>query len=216
MGASEHTYHRCPSLRKPGNNILLILTWSSMTHGRPLRVLSEWASSEDAWNLCGRLIEDFEDCQEPEQLVLILAALLCHRRLLPYTSHDTVQPTSGCYLADLYLLLSGKPLSNQRTLFERVGFSFLRVLTTFGDGYKGIIQLLTVALNKSPPFLEPFDGLTDQYVVDRIKNRASHLSVRTKGLMKQILELSIDVSSPSKYQTHLGRLLDGRVPWKAQ
>jgi len=104
MGASEHTYHRCPSLRKPENNILLLLTWSSMIHGRPLRVLSEWASSGDTSNLCQRLVVDFQNSQEPEQLVLILATLLCHGRLLPYTSDDTVQPINGCYLADLDVL----------------------------------------------------------------------------------------------------------------
>lgn len=161
MGASEHTYHRCPSLRKPENNILLLLTWSSMIHGRPLRILSEWASSGDTSNLCQRLVADFRNSQEPEQLALILAALLCHGRLLPYTSEDIVQPINGCYLADLDVLLSGKSLSNQRTVFERIGFSFLRVLATLGDKYKDMVQLLAVALDKDPPFLELFDGLTD-------------------------------------------------------
>jgi len=203
MGASEHTYHRCPSLRKPENNILLLLTWSSTIHGRPLRVLSEWANSGGTLNLRGRLIEDFQNSQEPEQLVLILAALPSHGRLLPHTSDDTVQTISGCYLADLYVLLSGKSLSNQRTVFERVGFSFLRVLTTFGDGYEDMIQLLANALDKGPPILEPFDGMTDQYVVERIKNRRPHLNAyrEVKGfiLMKQMSELSIDVSSPAQW-----------------
>jgi len=202
MGASEHTYHRCPSLRKPENNILLLLTWSSMIHGRPLRVLSEWASSGDTSNLCQRLVVDFQNSQEPEQLVLILATLLCHGRLLPYTSDDTVQPINGCYLADLDVLLSGKSLSNQRTVFERIGFSFLRVLTTVGDEHKDMIQLLATALDKDPPLLEPFDGLTDQYVAQRIKSRLPHLSARkeVKGLrlIEAMLELSIDVGSPSQ------------------
>lgn len=93
-----------------------------------LRVLSEWASSGDTLNLRQRPVGDFQNSQEPEQLALVLAALLCHRRLLPYTSDDTVQPINGCYLSDLDVLLSGKSLSNQRTVFERLGFSFLRVL----------------------------------------------------------------------------------------
>lgn len=63
-------------------------------------------------------------------------------------------------------------------------FSFLRVLTTLGDEYKDIIQLLAVALEKDPPLLESFDGSTDQYVAERIKNRVPHLSARkeVKGL----------------------------------
>jgi hypothetical protein len=202
MRASEHTYHRYPSLRKPENNILLLLTWSSITHGRPLRVLSEWASSEDTLNLYQRLIGDFQKSQEPEQLVLILAALLCHGRLLPYTSNDTAQPINGCYLADLDILLSGKSLSNQRTVFERLGFSSLRVLTTFGDEHEDIIQLLAVTLDKDAPPLEPFDGFTDQYAAGRIKHRLSHLSackgVRGLRLMETMLELSIDDDSPSQ------------------
>lgn len=153
-------------------------------------------------NLRQRLVGDFQDSQEPEQLALILAALLCHRRLLPYTSDGTVQPINGCYLSDLDVLLSGKSLSNQRTVFERLSFSFLRVLTTLGDEYKNIIQLLAVALDKDPPLLESFDGLTDQYVAERIKNRLPHLSARkeVKGLRltETMLELSIDVGSPSQ------------------
>ena len=210
IAASEHTYHRCPSLRKPENNILLLLTWSSITHGRPLRVLSEWATSGDTLNLYQRLVEDFQNSQAPEQLALILAALLCHGRLLPYTSDDTVQPINGYYLADLDALLSGKSLSNQRAVFERTGFSFLRVLTAFGDEYETIIQILAVALDKDPPLLEPFDGLTDQYGVERIKKKTPHLSayegVKGLGLMKQILELSKDVGSPSQ---SINNILEG-------
>lgn len=93
----------------------------------------------------------FQNSQEPEQLALILAALLCHRRLRPYTSDDTVQPINGCYLSNLDVLLSGKSLSNQRTVFERLGFSFLRGLTTLGDEYKDIIQLLALRLTKTHP-----------------------------------------------------------------
>jgi len=48
-------------------------------------------------NLCRQLAEDFQKSQESEQLVLILAALLCYGRLLPYTSDDIVQPISGWF-----------------------------------------------------------------------------------------------------------------------
>ena len=202
MRANEHTYHRCSSLRKPENNVLLLLTWSSIIHDRSLRVLSEWASSGNALNLCQRLVKDFQNFQAPEQLALILAALLCHGRLLFYTSDDTVQPINDCYLADLDVLLSDKSLSNQRTVFEKTGFSFLRIFTIFDNEYKIIIQILAVALDKDSPLLKPFDGLTDQYEVERIKNKISHLSayegVKGLNLMKQILELSIDVGSPSQ------------------
>lgn len=198
MVVSEHTYYRCPSLRKPENNILLLLTWNSIVHGRPLRVLSEWASSGGTLNLCRRLREDFKNSQEPEQLVLILAALLYYGRLLPYTSDDTVQPINGCYLADLDVLLCGEYLSNQRMVIERTGFSFLRVLPTFGDKYENVTQLLTGAVDKDPLLLEPFDGLTDQYSTERVRNEVPHPSaykgVKGLRLMKQMSELSMDQS----------------------
>ena len=202
MRGSEHTYHQRPSLRKPENNVLLLLTSSSTFHGRHLRVLSEWANSGNTLSLSQRLVDDFQNSQEPEQLVLILAALLCHERLLPYTSDDTVQPLNGCYLVDLDVLLNGKSLSNRRVIFERMCFSFLRVLTTLGDEYKDMTQLLAVVLDKDPPFLEPFDGVTDQYVAQRIKNRLPHLSARKElkslHLMKTMLKLSMDADSSSQ------------------
>ncbi|KAL8832498.1 MAG: hypothetical protein Q9191_000225 [Dirinaria sp. TL-2023a] len=62
--------------------------------------------------------------------------------------------------------------------------------------------ILAVAIDKDPPLLKPFDGLTDQYGVERIKNETSHLSayegVKGLGLMKQISELSKDVDSSSQ------------------
>ena len=144
---------------------------------------------------------DFQNPQEPEQLVLTLAALLCHERLLPYTLDDTTQPINSCYLADFDVLLTGESLSNRRTVFERIGFSFLRVLATLGDKYEDMIQLLAVALDKDAPSLESFDGLTDQYGAPRIKNRVSHLraynEVMNLRLMK-MLELGMDDGSPPR------------------
>ena len=202
MKASEHTYHRYPSLRKPENNILLLLIWSSITHDRSLRVLSEWASSRATLNLYQRLVKDFQKSQESEQLVLILAALLCHGRLLPYTSNDTAQSINGCYLADLDILLSGKSLSNQRTVFERLRFSSLRILITFDDELEDIIQLLAVTLDKDASPLKSFDGFTDQYAAGRIKHRLFHLNackeMRGLRLMKTMQELSIDDNSSSQ------------------
>ena len=133
---------------------------------------------------------------------MILAALLCHERLLSYTFGDTVRSINDCYLVDLDVLLNGKFLSNQRTIFERVEFLFLRVLPILSDKYENMIQLLAAALNKISPFLESFYGLTDQYVAERIKSRVPHLSARNevKGLrlMETMLELSKDVVSPSQ------------------
>lgn len=160
-------------------------------------------------NLCRRLIEDFQDIQESKQLVLILVVLLCHERFLSYISNDIVQLISDCYLVDLNVLLSDKSLSNQRTIFERVSFSFLRVLASFDDKYENIIQLLTIAIDKISSLLKSFDELTNQYVIERIKNRDSHSSVckRMKNfrLMKQVLKSNIDVNSSSQSIDHISK-----------
>ena len=196
---SEHTYHRRPSLRKSENNVLLLFTSSSTFHDQHLRVLSEWANSKNTFSLCQRLIEDFQNSQESEQLVLILTALLCHKRLLLYTSNDIVQPFNDCYLVDLDVLLNDKYLSNRRAVFERMKFSFLRILIILDDEYEDMTRLLAVVFDKDSSFLKSFDEVTDQYVAQRIKNRLPHLSARKKlkglRLMETMLKLSMNVGS---------------------
>ncbi len=174
IGGSEQIYHQRPSLRKPENNVLLLLTWSSIVHGQPLRVLSEWASSVDGLKLYQQLVGDLRNSQRTEQLALTLAALVCHQRLLPYTSNETAQPVKGDYLTDLDSLLNGQLLSNRRMVFERMGFSFLRVLDTFGDEYEDMIQLLAVSVDKKAPLLARFDGFSDQYWARRASDRLTH------------------------------------------
>lgn len=173
----EQTYHRLRPLDIPGNNLLLLLTWTSTASGQPLEVLSEWASSGQSSELYQRLIRDFQDSQTIEQLGLIVIALLCHERLLPYSFKETTEPIRGSYLADLDTLLQGQSLSNKRTVFERLAFSFLRVLTTFGDKYIDMISLFVTTLNTDAPLLERFDGLADQYVAARVgKDKLIHRS----------------------------------------
>ncbi len=80
MGGSEQIYHQRSSLRKSENNVSLLLTWSSIVHGQPLRVLSEWASSVDGLKLYQQLVGDLRNSQRTEQLAMTLAALVCHQR----------------------------------------------------------------------------------------------------------------------------------------
>jgi len=82
-------------------------------------------------------------------------------------------------------------LGNQQTVIERLGFSFLRVLTTLDNEYEDINQFLAFALDKDLPSLEAFDGLTDQYVAGRFMNRLSHLDSYME-VMETRRSLSID------------------------
>ena len=167
MGTSEHTYRCCPSLRKHGNDILLLLIWSTMFHGRSLEAMQDWAALGDASSLYQQLQEEFQNFQELEQLALILAALLTHARLLPYTVNDTTQSINGCFLADLDIVLRGKSLNNRREVLERVGFSLRRVLDVLPNDHGETSTFMGTAIDKNPPLLDFFDGLTDQYLVTK-------------------------------------------------
>ncbi|KAL8788260.1 MAG: hypothetical protein Q9213_001780 [Squamulea squamosa] len=106
----------------------------------------------------------------PEGFALILAALLCRERLLPYTADDTTQPTGGSYLADFDAILNDQPISNRRAVFERMIFSLLRVLYNLNPS-EDIIRLLEEVLNEQAPPLELLDGVTDQYCAGKIRGR---------------------------------------------
>ena len=58
------------------------------------------------------------------------------------------------------------------------------------------------ALLEDAPFLEPFDGLTDQYAAERIKKRLPHrsagLEVKDMHLVETIPELGIGVGSSTQ------------------
>ena len=51
MGSSANTFLKFPTLERPENNVLLLLTWSTMVSSRQLRVLSDWACSAEGWTI---------------------------------------------------------------------------------------------------------------------------------------------------------------------
>jgi len=110
-----------------------------------------------------QLVEDLRNSQRIEQLALILAVLVCHQRLLSYTSNDTAQLVKDDYLIDLDFLLNGQLLSNRRVIFERMSFSFLRILDIFENEYENMIQLLVVSVDKKAFLLKRFDEFSNQY-----------------------------------------------------
>ena len=61
MRSSANTFHNLPILLKAENNVLLLLTWSTMASSRQIKILSDWARSVDGWNLYTQLIDDFQD-----------------------------------------------------------------------------------------------------------------------------------------------------------
>jgi hypothetical protein len=136
------------------------------------RILTKWAVSNDGWSLYQRLIGDLQSPQTTEQAALTLAALLCYKRLLPYSSDDTTQSFKGAYLTNFDALMKGEPLTNERTILEHMIFSFLRAIDTFENDYQGIRQLLATVLGKDIPALEPGDRFLDQYWICRMKTQS--------------------------------------------
>jgi len=171
MGSSAHTYHTIPPLQKPGNNVLLLLTWSTMVSRRQFEVLREWASSEDGWNLYEQLARDVHGSQSVEQLALIMAALMTYRRLLPDFSDDSDQPIEGSYIADLDALLHGHSLGNSGRVAERMVFALVRVLRSLAYQFEGLLAFLEIVLDREPPLLHVLDRFSDQYLGWRIDSR---------------------------------------------
>lgn len=173
IGDSAHLCHEQPSLQRPENNILVLLIWSSI-ESMVNRVLVEWVTSDDGWSVYERILRDVQDSQTTAQLGLILAGLLGYQRLLPFTPNDTTRPIKGSYLADFDAIVNGDPLSNQRTVFERMAFSFLRVLDTFKDDHHNTRRLLVIVLDTNTPLLDSLDGISDQYWIRRMKDGLTH------------------------------------------
>lgn len=144
-----------------------------MVTGHPIEILSKWVASEDGLSLYQRLIRDFQTAHATEQLALTLVALICYKRLLPYCLTDSTQSIRGCYLLDFDVLIKGRVLSNERAVFERMLFSLLRVLKTFGDDFRNICELLAIVLKTHPPILHRFDGFSDAYWAYRM-GRLTH------------------------------------------
>jgi hypothetical protein len=172
----SHIYHRQPALKRPDNNILLVLIWSSIASDVS-RNFSEWAASDDGLNLRRRLLKDVQKSQTTEQLALTLAAWLCLQRLLPCSS-DITQPIKGCFLADLGALLTGERLSNECTVLERMIFSFSQALDTFGGEYQDTRQLINAVLDTDTLPLEHPDRISVQYWIYRTKKRLAHKAAR--------------------------------------
>jgi hypothetical protein len=171
MGSRAHIYLTIPPLRKLGNNVLCLLTWSTKVCGRQFEVLTEWASSENGWNLYKQLAKDVQGSQSTEQLALTIAALMSYRRLLPDRLDDSDKPIKGSYLADLDGLLDGHLLGNSGTVGERMVFSLIRVLRSFVGQFENLIMFLDTVLDREPPLLHAFDGFSDQYLSRRISGQ---------------------------------------------
>jgi hypothetical protein len=181
MASRSHTYLQIPLLKKPENNVLLLLTWSTsispqseQDHSRPFEVLEQWAQSEDGWNLYVRLTDEFQGHQSVEQLALIMGALMNYRRLHRDFSDDFNQPVRGSYLADLTALLRGYALGNSGKVAERMVFALVRNLLLFEERFEDLITFLETTIDRKHPPLHVLDGFSDEYMRLRIGDGLLH------------------------------------------
>lgn len=123
-----------------------------------------------------QMIKDLRTSQKSNQLVLILTVLLCHARLLSYTSNNTVKLIRDCYLIDLNALLNDHSLSNRRMIFEKMSSALLFILYIFEDEYRNMIQLLVIVLDNTALIVESFDASTKLYFTGRIVDLLTHNS----------------------------------------
>jgi hypothetical protein len=134
-----------------------------MAAGNLIKILSKWAASEDGLSLYQRLTRDVQTSHTTEQLALTLAALIYHKRLLPYCLTDSTQSIRGSYLSNFDALIKGERLPNEQAVLERMLLSLLRVLETSIDGFQNICKLLATVLKTLILIPHRFDGFSDKY-----------------------------------------------------
>jgi len=194
MRSSAQTYHTFPSLRKPENNIRLLLTWTTMLSDSSIDVhhqriiVREWANSEDGQNLYEQLARDVQGFQDVEQLALNMAALMNYRRLCPDRLDNIHHPITDSYLDDLDTLFHGHSLGNSERVAEQMVFAFVRVLRRM-DQYKGLVVFLDTVLDQEPPLSSTVDSLTDQYLESKMQGWIHKSAFKT--VMKQVSHLKV-------------------------
>lgn len=130
---SAQFFRQHPSLRTPENNILVLLAYCATIDREIARVLSNWTASSDGLSFYKVLAEEHQEPQTVQRLALSLATFLSYKQLLPHTSKEPTPPIRHSSLADFNALMNGSTLTNKREVFERMIFSFVQVLGTFGD-----------------------------------------------------------------------------------
>jgi hypothetical protein len=171
----SHTYRASPSLNEPENNIALLLVWvvvyrdSTVDCDRQLKVLRRWTFSKEGWNWYMQLARNVQDPQSVEQLALITAAMFCYRLLVPDCWDSFDQPVNSSYLEDLHALLQSQLLGNSGVVSERMILGMIRVLSCSEHDYETTISFLWSLPVRDPLPLHIHDGLTDQYIRQRIQ-----------------------------------------------
>jgi hypothetical protein len=143
------------------------------------------------------MIKDVQKAQTNEQLGLTLAALLCHRRILPTLIHTT-KPINGSYLLDFDALINGKPLDNTQATLECMIVSVFRVFESykFKGSFRNFHRFLATAVdtNIATPLLHPFDAFLDEYWARRIRLQSTHRGAFRAMRLQHVMEMTAGLS----------------------
>ncbi len=159
--SSESTYAQLPSLRRPENDILLLLVWSSECTGRALEALHAWAISQGGLQTFHNLIQQIPLPKGPIEMALALAALVALVRLSAYWPR-TAHPSGQDHFSDFGALVELRrwPDSNTRATLEHMTRSFWDVVSTLVDIREAqvIIQILADTVDDTNPQEEADDN----------------------------------------------------------
>lgn len=183
----------------------MLLTWTTTLFSRQtdaahsqLAILREWANSGDGKNLYSDLARSAQGSQSVEQLALVMSAMLGYSRLVPDHFDHLDCSFNESYLADLDAHLGGHTLGNRGTVTEHMVFAMIRVLSTFKGKYEDLVAFLVAVLDREPPILHPFAGLSDQYLMWRI-GRCGHDNAFYIAMMEVSRSLPESVSTFSAF-----------------
>ncbi len=171
-------YRTIPSLRQPGNNLLLLLTWSATVSTRQAEILSGWAISGDGQGLYKKMLRDLSVAQSAARFVLTVAALVAYHQLIPDLSGDAEEPVPDSQLDGLDALLQGKSSENGRAVVDRLGSALQHVLLSMENQLDGHAEILALVIGREPPVPLVLDGALERYLVGRLDGLPHYVAVR--------------------------------------
>lgn len=132
-------------------------------------MFTEWTRSRDGHSLYRRLLQLLSATQLPEQLVLILSALVAYQQRLPdlFGGYPD-ELLQSCYLAGLDALLHQR-VKNARAVGERMALATIRVLESMEHRLPGLLEILFMVIHRRPPLMHQMDGFSDHYMALRLR-----------------------------------------------
>lgn len=150
--SSFHTYHQLPSLKRPENNVSLLLIWSYIYATEVPKSLLAWTASKDGQDRYRELVREIGLADTPAQIALSLVAF---QRLLQSQNDklSEVDTTESNPFKDFLYLLKGHSIKNWQATMTQATWSFwikASVLVDVSEREK-ILQFLAPVFDNMNP-----------------------------------------------------------------